>query len=60
MVLFKLHFHNFPSFFSPREYGSIDDVDVDLKINANFLDVSWFTSIYKWINFYLLFTNLSK
>lgn len=40
MVLFKLHFHNFSSFFSPREYGSIDDVDVDLKMNANFLDVS--------------------
>uniref|UniRef100_I3JNZ3 Poly (ADP-ribose) polymerase family, member 6b n=1 Tax=Oreochromis niloticus TaxID=8128 RepID=I3JNZ3_ORENI len=25
---------------SVREYGSIDDVDVDLKINANFLDVT--------------------
>uniref|UniRef100_A0A3P9B8J9 Poly(ADP-ribose) polymerase family member 6 n=1 Tax=Maylandia zebra TaxID=106582 RepID=A0A3P9B8J9_9CICH len=25
---------------SVREYGSIDDVDVDLKMNANFLDVT--------------------
>lgn len=25
---------------SAREYGSIEDVDVDLNINSNFLDVS--------------------